>query len=117
MHEVCTPAESGVFDKVRPILTWAGGARLRLHELRLFCVTARGELNVRAGRHANPTIGDEPNLRALGAALRRPGVELRVSGFDRALEDAGRDDFVYLDPPYAPVSGTARFTSYTSGGF
>jgi DNA adenine methylase len=83
----------------------------------LFRVNARGEFNVPAGRHAKPTICDEPNLRALGAALRRPGVELRVCGFDRALEDAGRGDFVYLDPPYAPLSATARFTSYTSGGF
>lgn len=83
----------------------------------LFRVNARGEFNVPAGRHAKPTICDEPNLRALGAALRRPGVELRLSGFDEALEGAGRGDFVYLDPPYAPVSGTARFTSYTSGGF
>ena len=83
----------------------------------LFRVNARGEFNVPAGRHARPTICDEPNLRALGAALRRPGVELGIQGFDRALEDAGREDFVYLDPPYAPLSGTSRFTSYTSSGF
>jgi DNA adenine methylase len=83
----------------------------------LFRVNARGEFNVPAGRHAKPTICDEPNLRALGAALRRPGIELRVCGFDAALEDAARGDFVYLDPPYAPLSATARFTSYTSGGF
>jgi DNA adenine methylase len=83
----------------------------------LFRVNSRGEFNVPAGRHAKPTICDEENLRAIGAALRRPGVQLRVCGFDAALADAQRDDFVYLDPPYAPVSGTARFTSYTSGGF
>jgi len=83
----------------------------------LFRVNARGEFNVPAGRHAKPTICDEPNLRALGGALRRPGVELRVCAFDAALEDAAREDFIYLDPPYAPLSGTARFTSYTSGGF
>jgi DNA adenine methylase len=83
----------------------------------LFRVNARGEFNVPAGRHAKPTICDEPNLRALGAALRTRGVVLRVCGFDRALADAGRGDFVYLDPPYAPLSGTSRFTSYTSAGF
>jgi len=83
----------------------------------LFRVNARGEFNVPAGRHSRPTICDEPNLRALAAALGRPGIELRVCGFDRALEDARRDDFIYLDPPYAPLSGTARFTSYTTAGF
>lgn len=83
----------------------------------LFRVNARGEFNVPAGRHLRPMICDEANLKALGDALRRPGVTLQVCGFDRALEDAGRDDFVYLDPPYAPVSETARFTSYTSAGF
>jgi DNA adenine methylase len=83
----------------------------------LFRVNARGEFNVPAGRHGNPTICDEPNLRAWSAALARRGVSLTVSAFDTALADAGEDDFVYLDPPYAPLNGTSRFTSYTAGGF
>jgi len=83
----------------------------------LFRVNARGDFNVPAGRYANPTICDEPTLRAWHAALSRPGVTLRVAPFEAALADGGQDDFVYLDPPYAPVSGTARFTSYTPGGF
>jgi len=83
----------------------------------LFRVNARGEFNVPAGRHAQPKICDEANMRAWSAALGRPGVQLQVSGFAAALEDAGRDDFIYLDPPYAPLSATARFTSYTKTGF
>lgn len=83
----------------------------------LFRVNARGEFNVPAGRYGNPTICDEENLRAWSAALANPRVSLDVRPFDAALADAGRDDFVYLDPPYAPLSGTARFTSYTAGGF
>ena len=83
----------------------------------LFRVNSRGEYNVPAGRYVNPTICDEGNLRAWSATLARRGVTLRVVGFDAALEDAGQDDFVYLDPPYAPLSHTARFTSYTAGGF
>lgn len=83
----------------------------------LFRLNASGDYNVPAGRYVNPTICDEPNLRAWSRALGRPGVTLRVAPFDEALRDAGEHDFVYLDPPYAPVSATARFTSYTAGGF
>ena len=83
----------------------------------LFRVNARGEFNVPAGRYANPKICDGANLRAWSAALGGPRVSLTVRPFDAALAGAGQDDFVYLDPPYAPLSGTARFTSYTAGGF
>jgi len=83
----------------------------------LFRVNARGEFNVPAGRHVRPRICDETNLRLLSAALARPGLTLEVVAFDTALARAGAEDFVYLDPPYAPLSGTARFTSYTARGF
>jgi DNA adenine methylase len=83
----------------------------------LFRVNARGEFNVPAGRYANPKICDEANLRAWSLALGSPRVSLEVRAFDAALASAGQGDFVYLDPPYAPLSGTARFTSYTAGGF
>jgi DNA adenine methylase len=83
----------------------------------LFRVNARGDFNVPAGRYASPLICDEANLRAWSDALGRPGRTLQVCSFDRALKRVGADDFVYLDPPYAPVSGTARFTAYTAGGF
>jgi DNA adenine methylase len=33
------------------------------------------------------------------------------------LDTAAPGDFVYFDPPYAPLSRTALFTSYTAGGF
>ena len=83
----------------------------------LFRVNARGEFNVPAGRYGNPLICDESNLRAWSATLGRPGVTLSTSAFDAVLADAGEGDFVYLDPPYAPLNATAHFTSYTAGGF
>ena len=84
----------------------------------LFRVNSLGAFNVPAGRHASlPRICDADNLRRLNRALRRRGVAIDVHRFDDALADAGAGDFVYLDPPYAPVSRTAHFTSYTTGGF
>jgi DNA adenine methylase len=83
----------------------------------LFRVNARGRFNVPAGRYASVTICDPENIHRLSAALNRPGLQLGVSLFQAALDRAGPGDFVYLDPPYAPLSRTAQFTSYTAGGF
>jgi DNA adenine methylase len=83
----------------------------------LFRVNRRGTFNVPAGRHGAIRICDADNLRRLSAALARPGVTLQVERFQEALEAAGRGDFVYLDPPYAPVSRTSHFTSYNSTRF
>ena len=83
----------------------------------LFRLNSRGAFNVPAGRHASVRICDPGNLRRLSAALSRPGVRLDVLHFEEALAEADPGDFVYLDPPYAPTSRTAQFTSYTAGGF
>jgi DNA adenine methylase len=83
----------------------------------LFRLNAKGVFNVPHGRNVNPRICDEENLRGWSRLLGRRGLHIEVCGFETALDGAGRGDFVYLDPPYAPLSGTARFTSYTSNGF
>lgn len=81
----------------------------------LYRVNSKGRFNVPFGRYANPLICDEDNLPACSAALRN--ADLRVAPFEETLAQAGPGDFVYLDPPYVPVSQTASFTSYVPGGF
>ncbi|HET7220771.1 MAG TPA: Dam family site-specific DNA-(adenine-N6)-methyltransferase [Vicinamibacterales bacterium] len=83
----------------------------------LFRVNSRGAFNVPAGRYSSVTICDAANLRRLSAALRRPGLTLAVRSFEDVLREGQRGDFVYLDPPYAPVSRTSHFTSYTAARF
>ena len=83
----------------------------------LFRVNSRGEFNVPAGRYGKVRICDADNLRRLSRALAPPQVSLDVLLFEDALGGCGAGDFVYLDPPYAPLSRTAQFTSYTAGGF
>jgi len=83
----------------------------------LFRVNASGGFNVPAGRYVRPRICDEENLTLWSLALQRPGLTLAVSSFDDAVGRVQADDFVYLDPPYAPLSATARFTAYHAAGF
>lgn len=83
----------------------------------LFRLNQRGAFNVPVGRYANPTICDPSHLQAVANALRSTNVVLQHASFDTCLESAGDADFVYCDPPYAPLSETSRFANYTAGGF
>lgn len=81
----------------------------------LWRVNARGEFNVPIGSHRNPTFYEHGNILAVSAALAE--ADLRLQDFRATMKEAGRGDFVYIDPPYVPVSRTASFTSYTKEDF
>ena len=83
----------------------------------LFRLNRSGGFNVPAGRYTDPAICDPAHIRSVARALSGAGVTLEYMPFDAALADAGDGDFVYCDPPYAPVSRTAHFAHYTAGGF
>lgn len=78
-------------------------------------VNRRGEFNVPAGRYKSPRIVDDENLRAASLALR--SAEIVCAGFEALLAAARPGDFVYMDPPYEPLSQTASFTAYAQDGF
>lgn len=81
----------------------------------LWRVNSRGRFNVPFGRYKNPRIVRKEELRAAAVALRH--TELAVGDFTVGTKALAKGDFVYFDPPYAPVSSTADFTAYASGGF
>ena len=81
----------------------------------LWRVNSRGEFNVPIGSHKNPALYDEENIYAASRALE--GVHLATQDFRDTLDETWRGDFVYIDPPYFPVSPTASFTSYTKDEF
>jgi DNA adenine methylase len=83
----------------------------------LFRVNRLGSFNVPAGRYDRPRICDEVRVRRAAAALAAPGVSLRLASFAIVGTLASGGDFLYFDPPYAPVTRTANFTSYTSQPF
>lgn len=81
----------------------------------LYRVNKSGKFNVPFGEYDHPTICDSRGIRAASQALQ--GVVLRHLDYLDALDLVESGDFVYLDPPYHPVSQTANFTSYTSDAF
>ena len=83
----------------------------------LFRVNASGRFNVPAGRYERPRIVDRARLRQVSRAFSNPRVRLEYGSFEMVDEIAGPGDFLYVDPPYAPVSRTANFTGYTSSPF
>jgi DNA adenine methylase len=83
----------------------------------LFRVNASGAFNVPAGRYERPKILDRDRLLRVAGALRDPRVRLELGSFERSFAGASAGDFLYIDPPYAPVSETANFTSYTARRF
>jgi DNA adenine methylase len=81
----------------------------------LYRVNRQGKFNVPFGRYKSPKYYDPENLRAVAIALRE--VQLVCASFETVLERAAKGDFVYLDPPYVPLSATANFTEYHATGF
>jgi DNA adenine methylase len=82
----------------------------------LYRVNRAGRFNVPFGKHyPPPTLYDLSNLRAVSRALEH--VELMVGDFERVMDRAIEGDFVYVDPPYVPLTATASFTRYTSVDF
>ena len=81
----------------------------------LFRVNGSGGFNVPHGRYKNPRIHDAGLLAACSAALQR--AAFRSGDFAGVCAEARPGDFVYLDPPYQPLSATANFTGYTRADF
>ncbi|MFM7407438.1 MAG: DNA adenine methylase [Cuspidothrix sp.] len=83
----------------------------------LFRVNSQGQFNVPFGKYKNPNILDIAVLKAVNKYLNENQVTILNSDFYEAVKDAKRGDFIYLDPPYDPVSETASFTGYDVNGF
>ena len=83
----------------------------------LFRLNSKGMFNVPLGRYSNPRICDTENLQNVAAVLSAKTISIEQVRYVDGLARAKEGDFIYLDPPYAPLSATAQFTSYTSEGF
>jgi DNA adenine methylase len=83
----------------------------------LFRVNNAGEFNSPFGNYRNPNIVNAPTLRAVSSYLNTATVHLSSLDYAEVLKTLPKGTFVYLDPPYDPVSDTSSFTGYSKGGF
>ena len=81
----------------------------------LYRVNAKNGFNVPFGKYTNPKICDEENIYNVSAALQN--VTILNGDYAAALANVDADTFVYIDPPYKPLSQTASFNAYAKDVF
>lgn len=90
---------------------------LRVNFNGLYRVNSKNQFNVPYGRYKNPKIVDRDLLKDIHHYLNNANITIRQGDFQSAVQTAEQGDFVYFDPPYAPLSATSSFTAYTHEGF
>jgi DNA adenine methylase len=81
----------------------------------LYRVNSKGLFNVPFNNAKNPLLCDEENLKACSILLQN--VEMKVGDYKGCKDFIDDKTFVYIDPPYRPITQTAAFTSYSENNF
>lgn len=82
----------------------------------LYRVNKQGQFNVPYGKYKNPKICDEVGLKAASAVLKK--ADILCGDYLQVLEHyAQPGDFIFLDPPYLPISEYSDFKRYTKEQF
>lgn len=81
----------------------------------LFRVNRKGIFNVPMGSYKKPLICDKNNLLAISELLR--GVTIQCGEYTSCEPFIDKNTFIYIDPPYRPITKTANFTAYNENLF
>lgn len=81
----------------------------------LYRVNSKGLFNVPFNNAKNPPICDAENLAVCSKLLQN--VEIKCGDYSACQDFIDEQTFVYIDPPYRPLSATAAFTSYNENDF
>jgi DNA adenine methylase len=88
----------------------------------LYRVNSKGYFNTPYGKCANPKICDTETITECSLTLNSTNTTLRCGGYLDIVETISTEKdpssvFVYLDPPYLPLTETSNFVSYSKDGF
>ena len=78
-------------------------------------VNKSNQNNVPMGAYKNPNICDEKVVLSSSRALQNVNI-LNLS-YKEVVKYANKNDLVYFDPPYYPLTKTSNFTSYSEFDF
>lgn len=81
----------------------------------LYRVNGKGLYNVPMGSYKKPLICDDENIRLISRLLYN--VEIKCGDYNECSDFIDENTFVYIDPPYRPLSDTSSFTAYTKLDF
>ena len=83
----------------------------------VFRVNTKGQFNTPYGNYTNPTLSNDKLFKDISKYLNKKSIKILNKNYKDALKGVKKGDFVYLDPPYMPLTKTAFFTGYTKDGF
>lgn len=83
----------------------------------LYRVNSSGYFNSPYGKYNNPNIVNAPMIRAMSRYFNDNDVTLLQCDYKEVLKKVRKGNFIYLDPPYMPISSSSNFTGYTENGF
>lgn len=83
----------------------------------LYRVNAAGQFNSPYGKYKNPNIANATMIRGMSKYLNKANIVIKQGDYKETLKGLRKGAFVYLDPPYMPISSSSSFTGYTENGF
>lgn len=80
----------------------------------IYRVNKNGCYNVPFGKEKPylPSLAEIKNV-----SIRLQKAKIICSPYEKAISNANKEDFVYLDPPYPPINETSMFRHYTAERF
>jgi len=82
----------------------------------LYRLNKKGQFNTPFGKYKNPTICNAEKIRAASVLLQKATI-ICADYFDVLTQYSEPGDFVFLDPPYVPISEYSDFKRYTKEQF
>lgn len=82
----------------------------------LYRVNTNGKFNVPFGKYKKPNICDEMLIMIDHKLLKN--VDIYTGNYSTIIKHLGKGyNYIYIDPPYRPLSGTAHFKEYSHNVF